>query len=111
MIGSKVIKAYMVEYDKIAYSMNIVSLFLVTYEASCVFLDAFYAIKCIPMVNTYMWQGFGTNFFFVGVSGKLLKLECFLVRNLGGGEKRIVNCHTDFSLIYTDFIRWSCNCT
>ena len=44
----------MVEYDGIAYSMNMVSLFLVTYEASCEFLDTLYAIKFIPMVNTYM---------------------------------------------------------
>jgi hypothetical protein len=39
----------MVEYDEIAYSINIVSLFLFTYGASCGFLDTFYAIKCIPM--------------------------------------------------------------
>ena len=64
MIGSKVIKAYMVEYDKITYSMNIVSLFLVTYEASCEFVDAFYAIQCMPMVNTYMWDRAGTNLAF-----------------------------------------------
>jgi hypothetical protein len=47
---------HMVEYDEIAYPMNIVSLFLVTFGASCEFLDAFHAIKCIPLVNTYMWQ-------------------------------------------------------
>ena len=52
----------MVEYDEIVYSMNILSLFLVTYEASCEFVDAFYGIKCIPMVNTYMWDRVGTNF-------------------------------------------------
>ena len=54
----------MVEYDEIAYSLNIVSLFLVTYGASCEFVDAFYAKKCIPMVNIYMWDGFGHNFNF-----------------------------------------------
>ena len=43
--------SYMVEYDEIAYSVNIVSLFLVTYGAYCEFVDDFYAIKCIPMVN------------------------------------------------------------
>jgi hypothetical protein len=57
---------YMVEYDEIAYSMNNVSLFLVTFGASCEFVDAFYAIRCIPLVNTYMWVGFGTNFAFWG---------------------------------------------
>ena len=33
------------EYHKIAYSMNIVSLFLVTYGASCEFVDDLYSIK------------------------------------------------------------------
>ena len=47
---------YMVEYDEITYLMNIVSLFLVTYGASCEFSDALHAIKCMPMVNKYMWQ-------------------------------------------------------
>jgi hypothetical protein len=56
----------MVEYDEIAYSINIVSLFLVPYEASCAFLDSFHAIKCIPKVNTYMWDGVGTNLAFWG---------------------------------------------
>ena len=40
----KYTKLYMVEYDEIAYSVNIVSLFLVTYGAYCVFVDDFYAI-------------------------------------------------------------------
>ena len=52
----------MVEYDEIAYSMNIASLFLSLMELSCEFVDAFYAINCIPMVKTYMWLGFGPNF-------------------------------------------------
>jgi hypothetical protein len=34
----------MAEYDEIAYSVNIMSLFLVAYEASCEFFDVFYAI-------------------------------------------------------------------
>ncbi len=51
-------KVYMVEYDEIAYSVNIVSHFLVTYGAYCEFLDDFYSIKCIPMVYIYMWDGF-----------------------------------------------------
>ena len=45
---------HMAKYDEIAYSMNIVSLFLVTYGASCEFVDDFCAIKWIPMVNIYM---------------------------------------------------------
>ena len=48
----------MVEYNEIAYSVNIVSLFLVTYGAYCEFFDDFYAIKCILMVHKYMWDGF-----------------------------------------------------
>ena len=56
----------MVEYHEIAYSMNIVLLFLVTYEASGEFVDTFYAKKCITMVNAYMWDGFGHNFSFGG---------------------------------------------
>ena len=44
----------MVVYDEIAYSMNIMLLFLMTYAASCTFVDAFYVITCIAMVNTYM---------------------------------------------------------
>ena len=61
---------YLVEYHEIAYSVYIVSLFLVTYGAYYEFVDGFYAIKFIPMVNIYMWLGFGPNF-------KLLKLTCF----------------------------------
>ena len=41
----------MVEYDEIAYTMNIVSLFLVTYGASCEFVDDFYAIKWLHMAT------------------------------------------------------------
>jgi hypothetical protein len=52
------------EYHEIAYLMNIVSLFLVIYGASCELLDALYAMKCNPMVNTYMWDRFGTDFAF-----------------------------------------------
>ena len=51
----------MVEYHEIAYSVYIVSFFLVTYGAYCEFVDNFYAIKCIPLVNIYMWDGFGPN--------------------------------------------------
>ena len=50
--------AYMIEYDEIAYSVNIVSLFLVTYGAYYEFLDDFFVIKCILMVHIYMWDEF-----------------------------------------------------
>ena len=33
---------YIAEFDEIAYSMNIVSLFLVTYGAYCVFMEEYY---------------------------------------------------------------------
>ena len=48
----------MVEYDEIAYSVNIVSHFLVTYGAYSEFLDDLYSIKYVPMVHIYMWDGF-----------------------------------------------------
>ena len=56
----------MVEYHEIAYSVNIVSLFLVIYGAYCQFVDDFYEIKCIPIVNIYLWDEFGSNISFGG---------------------------------------------
>ena len=57
--------------------LHIASSFLVTYGASCEFVDAFHAKQYIPMVNIYKWDGFGLNFSVWGVFGKLLKLMCF----------------------------------
>ena len=57
----------MVEYDEIAYSMCNeygVNFFWPLMELSVNYVDEFYAIKCIPMVNKYMLDGFGTNFAF-----------------------------------------------
>jgi hypothetical protein len=85
---------HMVEYDEIAYSMNIVSLFLVTYRASCEFMDAFHGTKCIPMVNTCMCQKFGTNFAFWGC----LEIR-FLVTNLFLPVKRTLLSFPEFSSI------------
>ena len=46
----------MVEYDLIAYSMNIMSLFLVTYGASYEFADAFHA-KQIYYYGQHIYVG------------------------------------------------------
>jgi hypothetical protein len=69
-------RGHMLEYDEVAYSMNILSPFLVTYRASCEFVNAFYAITNSNGQNMHMGQVFN-HFCLLGVSGKLLKL-CFL---------------------------------
>ena len=68
--------SHMVEYDEIAYSMNIVSLFLVTYEASC---GGFLCFLCNKMYSNgqHIHVGLVWNqFCFLEVSWKLVKLKC-----------------------------------
>ena len=67
---------------------------------SCEFLNALYAIKEVPMVNTNILRGV-----FLGVSGKLLGVFGLLLR--GYRNVQSFSCHTVFALVPTNVIRWA----
>ena len=105
-LNKKNVVIYMVEYDEIAYSVNIVSHFRVTYAAYCEFIFGWFLFNKMYSNGSYIYVArVLAKFYSWGVSRKCPKLHVFLVKNKGGknmdAKRRNFTRQMVFALICT----------